>query len=113
MTTLGQPHTPESRDKARARLRTLTRGAVLAATGATVAIGIVVSHDHAGNASGSARSGSSGSGSTSTNIAGGGSSSGNTRTIGNSGNTGNTGSSSSAPSVSQSTPAVTSGGSSA
>ena len=51
MTTLGQPHTPESRDKARARLRNLTRGAVLAATGATVAIGIVVSHDHAGSSS--------------------------------------------------------------
>ena len=93
MTTLGQPHTPESRDKARARLRTLTRGAVLAATGATVAIGIVVSHDNSGKAPGSARSGSSGSGSTSTNVAGGGSSS--SGNSGNSGNTGNTGSSSS------------------
>jgi len=111
MTTIGQPHTPESRDKARARLRTLTRGAVLAATGATVAIGIAVSHDHAGKASGSARSGSSGAGSTGTNVAGGGSSSlGNTGTTGN---TGNTGSVSTAPSASSSTPTVTSGGSSA
>ena len=51
MSTIGQPHTPLSREKASTRLRNLTRGAVLAATGATVAIGIVVSHGHSGSSS--------------------------------------------------------------
>lgn len=47
-------HTPADRDRARAWLRTLTRGTVVAATGATVAIGVVVSRDHPGASAGSA-----------------------------------------------------------
>ena len=48
MSAPDQPNTPESRDKARSRLRTLTRAAVFAATGATAVIGIVVAHEHPG-----------------------------------------------------------------
>jgi cytoskeletal protein RodZ len=40
-----QPSTPRERDKAKARLRFLTRGAIVTATGATVAVGILVAHD--------------------------------------------------------------------
>ena len=106
-----QPNTPENRDKVRSRLRTLTRGAIFAATGATVMIGVVVSRDHPGSGhtgkgAGATTSGSSGSVSTSAGSRSSSSSSSNT------GSTGNTGSSSSSPSISQSTPAVTSGGSS-
>ena len=44
MSSTGQANTPENRQKARARVRHLTRGAILAATGATAVIGIVVAH---------------------------------------------------------------------
>ena len=116
MSSIDQPNTPENREKARSRLRNLTRGVVVAAAGATVVIGVVVSRDHPGSASSgsSATKGtSSGSGAATTN---GGSSatsgSSSAGTTGTTGTTGNTGTSSSAPSVSQSSPTVTSGGSS-
>ena len=114
MSPIDQPNTPENRDKARSRLRTLTRGAIFAATGATVVIGVVVSRDHPGAGStgkgaGATTSGSSSSVSTS---AGSGTSSSSSSNTGSTGNTGNSGSSSSSPSISQSTPTVTSGGSS-
>jgi len=125
MSPTDEPNTPESRDKARSRLRTLTRGAVFAAAGATVVIGVVVSRDHPGSGTTgkvTATTGSSsGSGSTSgASTTTGGSSgtsgttgtTGNTGTTGTTGTTGNTGTSSSTPSASQSTPTVTSGGSS-
>ncbi len=113
MSPVEQPNTPESRERARSRLRSLTRGAVVAATGATVVIGVVVSRDHPGSGSTGKTSGAATSGSSDSNnttIAGSGSSS--SSNTGSTGNTGNTGSSSSSPSISQSTPAVTSGGSS-
>lgn len=122
MPQIDQPPTPESRDKARSRLRALTRGAVFAATGATVVIGVVVSRDHPGSSSTAKVTGTSGTSSGSGAATTGGSSatsgssssgnSGTTGSTGNTGNTGNTGTSSSAPSVSQSSPTVTSGGSS-
>ena len=126
MSPTDEPNTPESRDKATSRLRTLTRGAVFAAAGATVVIGVVVSRDHPGSGSTgkvtTTTGSSSGSGSTSgasTTTGGssgtsGSSSSGTTGTgnTGTTGTTGNTGTSSSTPSASQSTPTVTSGGSS-
>lgn len=112
MAPIDQPHTPENREKARSRLRTLTRGAVFAAAGATAVIGVVVSRDHPGSgATGKAASTSSGSGSTTgTSKTDGGSSS----SVGSSSSisSGNTGTSSITPSTSQSTPTVTSGGSS-
>ncbi len=43
-----QTSTPADRERAKARLRTLTRGAVVAAAGATVALGVVVAHDRPG-----------------------------------------------------------------
>ena len=116
MSSIDQPNTPENREKARSRLRNLTRGVVVAAAGATVVIGVVVSRDHPGSAtsgSSATRGTSSGSGAATTN---GGSSatsgSSSAGTTGTTGTTGNTGTSSSAPSVSQSSPTVTSGGSS-
>ncbi|MGD0749699.1 MAG: hypothetical protein ABSB68_18065 [Acidimicrobiales bacterium] len=125
MSPTDEPNTPESRDKATSRLRTLTRGAVFAAAGATVVIGVVVSRDHPGSGSTgkvtTTTGSSSGSGSTSgASTTTGGSSgtsgttgtTGNTGTTGTTGTTGNTGTSSSTPSASQSTPTVTSGGSS-
>ena len=48
MSRPSQPSTPAERERAQARLRTLTRGAIVAATGATVAIGVVVAHDRPG-----------------------------------------------------------------
>jgi hypothetical protein len=100
-------------------VRFLTRAAALLATGATVAIGIVVAHDHPGasslhrgaNTSGStAGSGTSTGGSASNGTSG---NTGNTGNSDNSGNTGNTGNSGSyAPAPSSSTPTVNSGGSS-
>ena len=96
-------HTPESRCGAQSRLRTLTTGAILAATGATVVIGVAVAREHPGSAStsnvtsgaSSPSSGSTGSGTTT-------------------GSTGNTGTSTTTttPTASSSTPSVTSGGSS-
>ncbi len=113
MSSIDQPNTPENREKARSRLRNLTRGVVVAAAGATVVIGVVVSRDHPGSASSgsSATKGtSSGSGAATTN--GGSSATSGSSSTGTTGTTGNTGTSSSAPSVSQSSPTVTSGGSS-
>jgi hypothetical protein len=116
MPSSGQPNTPESRYRARSRLRRLTSGALVAATGATVAIGVVISHDHPGKAAASTGSGSSGSGATGSTVGGGTSSSssnsGNSGSSGTTGNTGNTGSSSSSPSTTTLTPTVTSGGTS-
>ncbi len=121
MSQIDQPLTPESRDKARSRLRALTRGAVFAATGATVVIGVVVSRDHPGSSSTAKVTGTSGTSSGSGAATTGGSSStsgsflvGELRHHGETGtgNTGNSGTSSTMPSVSQSSPTVTSGGSS-
>ncbi len=119
MSSIDQPNTPENREKARSRLRNLTRGVVVAAAGATVVIGVVVSRDHPGSAtsgSSATRGTSSGSGAATTNggssATSGSSSTGSTGSTGTTGTTGNTGTSSSAPSVSQSSPTVTSGGSS-
>jgi hypothetical protein len=98
-----------SRDQTRARLRTLTNAALLATTGATVGIAVVVAHEHPGK---SAASTSTSGKSTVANTG----SSGGSGADGNSGtsstaNTGNSGSSLS-PSTSSQSPSVTSGGSS-
>ncbi len=53
-----QPSTPAERDRAVARLRGVTRGVIVAATGATVAMGIVVSHDHPGASAAATKAGS-------------------------------------------------------
>ena len=94
-----------SRDKARARLRNLTGVALVATTGATAGIAIVVAHEHPGkSAASTATTGQSTGGTTG--------SSGNTGDTGSStGNTGNSGASSFSPSISSKTPSVTSGGS--
>jgi len=117
MTRDEEAFTPQSRAKARSRLRTLTRGAVLAATGATAVIGVVVAHDHSGASTslrtGSDSSTSSSGGATSSSSTGTSASTGNTGTSGSTGNTGNLGTSSSTPSRSSSTPNVVSGGTSA
>ncbi len=111
MSAPAQPSTPAERDRAKARLRIVTRGAIVAATGATVAMGIVVSHDHPGAAAlgtkaatttssnGSASSDASGSGTTTT-------------TAGTSGTSSASSSSTSTPTTSSSSPTVTSGGTS-
>jgi len=104
--------TPSDRQNAWSRVRTLTRASVLAATGLTAVIGVVVAKEHAGSSA--ATTGSSGNGTGTTNTTTPGSSSG------NSGNTGNTGSSGSgstssgatSPSITFSPPSATSGGSS-
>jgi hypothetical protein len=103
------PNAGASRDQARARLRTLTRVALFATTGATVGIGIVVAHEHPGkSAASTTTTGQSTGGSTGTT-----GSSGNTGNSGSSstGNIGNSGSSSFSPSTSSQKPSVTSGGS--
>jgi hypothetical protein len=99
-----QPSTPAERDRAKARLRGVTRGVIVAATGATAAIGIVVSHDHPGaSAVGTKATGStSSSGSASSDTSG---SNSTTTTAGSS-------SSTSAPTTSSTSPTVTSGGTS-
>ena len=51
MAESAQPSTPADRDRARWRLRTLTRGTIIAAAGATVVMGVVVAHDRPGTAS--------------------------------------------------------------
>ena len=48
MKSTRQSHSPETRRRANASLRLLTRIAALAATGATVAIGVVVAKEHPG-----------------------------------------------------------------
>ena len=114
------PNPGARRDQARARLRTLTNATLLAATGATAGIAVVVAHEHPGKssagASGTTTSGQSANGSTGTTGTNGttgttGSSEDDSGGSSTSGNTGNSGSSSSSPSVSSQTPAVTSGGS--
>jgi len=106
MSPIDQSNTPEDREQARSRLRALTRGAVFAAAGATVVLGVVVSRDHPGSSTTDKFTGtaSTSSGAATTNGA-------SSATSGSS-SSGNTGTSSSTPSVSQSTPTVTSGGSS-
>jgi hypothetical protein len=113
-----QSNAPGSRERGQGRVRLLTRAAALLATGATVAIGIVVAHDHPGASSlhpGANTSGSTAGTGTSTGGSSSDGTSGNTGNTGNSGdtdNSGNTGSSgSSAPTPSSSTPTVNSGGS--
>lgn len=108
-----EPNASASRDQARARVRSLTRVALLATTGATVGIGVVVAHEHRGtSAASSTTSGKTTGGGTATTPSS--SSSGNTgsTSTGSTGNTGNTGASSSAPSSTTQAPAVTSGGTS-
>ncbi len=109
MASAHQAHRAQSREQAQSRLRFLTRGAILAAAGATAVIGVIVSREHPAGSSSS--KGVSGSAATTT-----------VPTTGNTGNSGNTGSSSgssntnsssSAPTQSSSSPTVTSGGSSA
>jgi hypothetical protein len=106
MSAQRDPNAGASREQARARLRTLTSSALLAATGATVGIAIVVAHEHPGkSAAGATTSGQSTGGTAGT-----------TGTTGNSGSsstedTGNSGASTSSPSISSQTPSVTSGGS--
>jgi hypothetical protein len=111
-----QTSTPGSREIAQARLRHLTRGVVLAVSGATVAIGILVAHEHPGASSQhkgtTTESGSTAGNGTSTGGSSS-SSSGNSDNSGDTGSTGNTGNSgSTAPTASSSTPTVTSGGTS-
>lgn len=110
MSTSDEPNnTPESRESARSRLRNLTRGAVLAATGAAAVIGIVVANDHPGAGGTTRTTGSSGSTTAGTATSSGSSSAG---TTGTTGNTGATTTTTTTPTVSSSTPSVTSGGTS-
>jgi hypothetical protein len=97
-----------SRDQTRARLRTLTNAALLATTGATVGIAVVVAHEHPGKSA--ASTSSSGRSSVANTGSTGGSGDGNTGTS-STANSGNSGSSFS-PSISSQSPSVTSGGSS-
>jgi negative regulator of sigma E activity len=111
-----QPNTPQSRARAQAWLRRATRAAVLAATGLAALIGVVVAREHPGSSSTSSGTGATGAGTSGASTGGTSSNSddsgtSNTGSTGNTGNTGNSGSSNS-PSISNSTPAVTSGGSS-
>src|SRR6185437_361172 len=103
------PNAAARRDLARARLRTLTNGALLAATGATVGIAVVVAHEHPGKSAASATTASqSTSGQTTAGSTG---TTGSSDDAGESGSsstgaTGNSGSSSFSPSVSTRTPSV-------
>jgi hypothetical protein len=113
MPPIGQSHppenTPQNRDRTQSRLRHLTRGVVISATGAAAAIGIVVAHAHPGAGSTAARSGSSGT--TATSSGTGGTATSGSASSGNTGTTGNTGGSS--PTTTTTAPVVTSGGTSA
>ena len=116
MSIPSQPSTPERRERATSRLRLLTRGAVVAATGATVAMGFVVAHEQPGaSASRTTTTTSSGGGSSSAGTSDSGDS-GSTGTTGDhpgtTGNTGNTGTSTTQPTTTYSRPTVTSGGTS-
>ena len=51
MSRPSQPSTPESRDRAQARVRTMTRAAVFAATGIAAFMGVVVAREHPGSSS--------------------------------------------------------------
>ena len=98
-----------SRDQARSRLRTLTRVALFASTGATVGIGIVVAKEHPGSSGATATSNQSSRGANATTPSS--ESTGNSGTS-SAGNTGNSGLSSVAPTITSQRPAVTSGGTS-
>lgn len=109
------PNAAAIRDRTRTRLRTLTNAALLAATGATVGIGVVVAHEHPGKSvAGTTTSGQPTGGATGTT-----GSSDNSGITGNSGSfstgnsrySGNSGASSFSPGTSSQSPAVTSGGS--
>jgi len=116
-----QPSTPADRDRAHSRLRILTRGAIVAATGATLALGVVVAHDRPGAKAVGTSANATSSSSKSTAVTKiGNSSSGTTSdssdsgTTGTTGNTGTTSSSSTAtrtttPTKSSSSATVTSG----
>lgn len=111
MSAQRNPNAGASRDQARARLRTLTNATLLAATGATVGIAVVVAHEHPGKSAASTTTvGQSTAGSTGT---AGSSEDDDTGNSGSSstGTTGNSGTSSFSPSVSTQSPSVTSGGS--
>jgi hypothetical protein len=124
-------HTPETRDRAQAWLRRATRATVLGAMGAATLIGVAVAQEHPGASSsttsgGTGSTGSGSAGSSSSNSSGKSSgdsgtsgssdtgSTGNTGSTSNTGSTGNTGNTGTSvtPSISRSTPAVTSGGTS-
>ena len=109
MSTPSQPSTPERRERATSRLRFLTRGAVVAATGATVAMGFVVAHEQPGASSTRTTTTTSSGGDSSP---AGTSDSGNSGTTGTTGTTGNTGTSTTQPTTTYSRPTVTSGGTS-
>src|SRR5580704_8670152 len=104
MSVTHTPNAPRQRERTTSRLRWLSRGAVVAATGATVAIGVVVAHEHSGarGANTAGTNGSTGSGSVTTTTPG---SSAST-------NAGSSSGVSSVPSTSNATPSVTSGGTS-
>lgn len=114
MSPTAQPNRLAERDRAKSRVRFLTRGAIVAASGATVALGIVVAQDHPG-ASAGRDAANSNSSSSSTAVTHNSSSSGtnsgssDSGTTGTTGNTGTSSSSSSTPSASSSSPTVTSG----
>lgn len=111
MSPRNDPNAAARRDHARARLSNLTRVALLATTGATVGLGILVAKEHPGSSGAtSANSGQSSGGTNATTPSSSSSSTGNSGSS-SSGNTGNNGSSV-APSTSSQTPTVTSGGTS-
>ena len=113
----GRQLTPESRREAQSRLRTLTTGAILAATGATVVIGVAVAREHPGSATtskvttGASNSNSNSNSNPSSSSSSGSGSTGSSTTTGSTGNTG-TSTTTTTPTASSSTPSVISGGSS-
>ncbi len=105
-----EPSTPETRAKAQARVRRLTRGAVLAAAGLTALIGVVVAEEHPGSSSPPKESGTAGSTSNTSNT--GTSNTGSSGSGSTSDTTTTTTAGSSAPTSTSSRPTVTSGGTS-
>ncbi len=106
MSASHMPNAPRERERTTSRLRWLSRGAVFAATGATVVIGVVVAHEHsgAGSAGTAGTNGSTDSGSvTTTTVAG---------SAPTTNNSGTSSGDSSAPTITNATPSVTSGGTS-
>lgn len=112
MSSPKDPSAGASRDRARARLRKLTSAALFATTGATVAIGIVVAHEHPGKSATSTTTSDHSTGGSTTSSSGSTDNTGSSGESGSSGNTGNSGASSFSPSISSRTPSVTSGGTS-
>jgi hypothetical protein len=102
-----QPSTPADRDRAQSRLRMLTRGAIVAATGATVALGVVVAHVRPGSGAVKATAGTGTSSSTTTTTST--SDSSDAGTTGTTGNTGTDATTTTAPKRTSSSPTVTSG----